>query len=151
MIGSDRVEAWARFLGVSRAVQAAVEADLKAASFPPIAWYDALRELVRDGAPGLRPFELGERLLMAQYTLSRLLDRMERAGLVRRDPCPEDARGQILRVTGAGYELVDEMWPVYREAVARRFAVHLREGEAEWLNAFLERVRPEDRARLPTG
>jgi DNA-binding MarR family transcriptional regulator len=148
MIRSEKIEAWARLIRISQAVLAAVEADLKAAGYPPLAWYDALLELSRDGAPGLRPFELGERILLAQYNLSRLADRLEAAGHLRRAPCPDDARGQILRITDKGLALLDDMWPVYREAIGRRFAAKLSDEETASLTAILGKIRPADRTRL---
>lgn len=151
MIRTEKIEAWARFIRLSQAVLAAVEADLRAAGLPPLAWYDALLELSRDGAPGLRPFELGERILLAQYNLSRLADRLEAAGHLRREPCPDDARGQILRITDSGLGLLDDMWPVYREAIGRRFAERLSDEETASLTALLEKLRPGPRPRLAPG
>src|SRR5947209_20067851 len=85
------IRAWARLVRAQQAVLAAVEAELKAAGFPPLAWYDVLLELSRKDE-GLRPFALEQELLLAQYNLSRLLDRLESAGYVERRPCPDDAR-----------------------------------------------------------
>src|ERR1700751_3913382 len=80
---SQTVErAWARLIKAQRTALGSVEGALKAAGLPPLAWYDALLELERAGAPGLRPFELERAMLLEQYNLSRLLDRMERAGYV---------------------------------------------------------------------
>src|SRR5919199_1172387 len=86
------VQAWARLVRVSGSLLDAVEAELKAAGFPPLAWYDALLEL--DPAPDgrLRPFELERHMLLAQYSTSRLVDRLERAGFVERLQCPADGR-----------------------------------------------------------
>ena len=66
-----------------------VESALKAAGLPPLAWYEVLVELDRAGACGVRPFALEEALQLPQYGLSRLLARMEEAGLVTaRGPAP---------------------------------------------------------------
>ena len=151
MTPSHKIEAWARLLRITQALSTVVESDLKAAGFPPIGWYDVLLELTRAGDRGLRQFELRERLMLAQYTVSRLIDRMERAGLVARAPCPEDARGQILHVTDAGLELMDEMWPVYRDAIAERFASRMTEEDTRVLNALLRRMAPEDDVSLLPG
>ena len=90
-----------------------VESALKAADLPPLAWYEALVELDRAGACGVRPFTLEETLQLPQYGLSRLLARMEVAGLVLRGTCPGDGRGQIVAITDAGREMQRRMWPVY--------------------------------------
>ena len=85
---------------ISQNVLAMVEGDLKAAGFPPLAWYDALLELRRVEPEGLRQFELQRHMLLAQYNMSRLIDRLVEARLVRRQPCPQDRRGQVINVTG---------------------------------------------------
>jgi len=112
---------WLRFMRASQDVLDAVEGDLKAAGYPPLGWYDALLELSRAGPCGLRQYELGERTLLAQYALSRLVDRLRKAGYAACARCPEDGRGQMIRITAEGRALIAEMWPAYRDAVAARF------------------------------
>ena len=99
------IRAWTRLVKAARVVLGAVEADLKAAGFPPLGWYDVLLELSREKGDGLRPFVLEERLLLAQYNLSRVLDRIAEAGYVERCPHPEDRRGQIVRITASGRDV----------------------------------------------
>jgi len=142
MTEPDDTALWAQFLRVSQAVLGAVEADLKAAGHPPLAWYDALLELRRAGAAGLRPYLLGERMLLAQYTLSRLIERLDRAGLVERHPCPEDGRGQVVRITAAGRALLDRVWPDYRAAIARRMLDRLEPEDAAALARILDKLDP---------
>jgi DNA-binding MarR family transcriptional regulator len=134
------IRAWTRLVKTARTVLAAVEAELKAAGFPPLGWYDALLELSREKVDGLRPFVLEERLLLAQYNLSRVLDRLEEAGYVERHRHPEDRRGQIVRITPSGRDLVKRMWPAYRTAIARHVGAKLSEGEAGELAALLDRL-----------
>lgn len=136
------VTAWARLVRVSQHVLAAVEHDLKAAGFPPLAWYDALLELRRAGAEGLRPQVLQQHMLLAQYNLSRLLDRMERDGLISRRPCEEDGRGQIVIATDAGLALQERMWPAYRTAIRDHFANRLDTASIEILGRLLGKLNP---------
>ena len=98
----DAIGAWVRLVRVSQSLLSAVEADLKSSGFPPLAWYDALLELRRAGADGLRPFELQGAMLLAQYNLSRLTDRLDKAGYVRRRRYDGDRRGQLLTITPSG-------------------------------------------------
>src|SRR3954447_2919928 len=93
------VNAWARLIRAREIVVGAVERDLKAAGLPPLAWYDVLLELSRTPAGRLRPFEIEKEILLAQYNLSRLLDRLEKEGLIAREPCDDDGRGQWVVVT----------------------------------------------------
>ena len=126
---------------ISQNVLAMVEGDLKAAGFPPLAWYDALLELRRVEPEGLRQFELQRRMLLAQYNMSRLIDRLVEARLVRRQPCPQDGRGQVIYVTEKGRALIDAMWPAYCAAIAAHFGDRLDERQAEVLAGILESLR----------
>jgi DNA-binding MarR family transcriptional regulator len=133
------IRAWTRLIRAQQAVLAAVESDLKAAGFPPLAWYDALLELSRAEA-GLRPFALEQELLLAQYNLSRLLDRLEQAGYVERRTCPEDGRGQIIAITASGRALLKRMWPTYRAAISRHVGAKLSEDDAARLASLLGKL-----------
>jgi len=133
------IRAWARLIRAQQSVLGAVEEELKAAGFPPLAWYDVLLELSR-AQEGLRPFALEQELLLAQYNLSRLLDRLEGAGYLERRACPEDGRGQIVAITGAGRALVKRMWPTYRAAIARHIGGKLSEEEAARLATLLGKL-----------
>jgi DNA-binding MarR family transcriptional regulator len=139
---TDIAGLWARFVRVGQSVLAAVEGDLKAAGFPPLAWYDALLELRRVAPEGLRQFELQQHMLLAQYNMSRLIDRLVHAGCARRQPCPEDARGQVVYLTEKGRALIDAMWPAYRTAIMAHFGDRLDGPQAEALSNILETLRP---------
>src|ERR1051325_10860082 len=99
------VGAWARLVRVQQALLGAVEAELKAAGFPPLSWYDALLELSRAPSGRLRPVELEKAMLLPQYSTSRLVDRLAGAGLVTREVCPLDGRGQFVTITAQGRDL----------------------------------------------
>jgi DNA-binding MarR family transcriptional regulator len=134
------VLAWARLLKAERLALARVEAALKHAELPPLAWYDVLLELERAGEAGLRPFELERALLLAQYNLSRLLDRIEHEGLIERAPCPQDGRGHVLRLTARGRSMRNAMWPVYGQAIEAAVGSCLDKTEAGTLSALLARI-----------
>ena len=89
---------------------------------------------------GLFPFALEQELLLAQYNLSRLLDRLERAGYVEGQTCPDDGRRPIVAITAAGRALIKRMWPTYRAAVARHVGAKLNETEAARLASLLGKL-----------
>lgn len=133
------VTAWARLVRASRTALSAVEADLKQAGLPPLGWYDVLLELRRAATP-LRPLEIEGRLLIAQHNLSRLIDRLEAAGHVERQPCEEDGRGQVIAITAAGRDLLRRMWPVYRAAIQQHVGAKLSDDQAGKLGRLLGRL-----------
>jgi len=137
---SDAVtDAWIRLVRARHQVVSAVEADGKAAGALPMEWYDVLWELER-ASEGRRPYELEDRLLFAQYNLSRLIDRMVEAGLVRKQSCPEDKRGHVLHITEAGRKQRKASWPSYAKAINRHVGGKLSEAEAEKLAALLGKL-----------
>jgi DNA-binding MarR family transcriptional regulator len=134
------VAAW---IALNRAQQAAllkVERAFRDAGFPPSAWYDVLWELEKAGAPGLRPFEVERRRLIAQSNISRLIDRLAEAGYVERQPCEEDGRGQRVVITAAGRDMRRRMWPVYARAIAATVGRRVSEREAANLASLLGKL-----------
>ena len=131
------VDTWTRLVTAQRAALALIERKLKAAGLPALAWYDALLELERAGENGLRPFELERRMLLAQYNLSRLIERMLDAGYVEREVCHDDRRGHVLVITPAGKAVRRRIWSVYGPAIQAAIGDHLSQSEAERLGSLL--------------
>ncbi|HEX6119150.1 MAG TPA: helix-turn-helix domain-containing protein [Dongiaceae bacterium] len=137
---SDGVtRAWVRLVQARHAVVSAVEADAKAAAMLPLEWYDVLWDLERH-EEGVRPFELEQRLLFAQYNLSRLVDRMVEAGLVKKAACPSDKRGHMLHITEAGRKARKATWPHYARSVNKHLGDKLSEAETEKLATLLGKL-----------
>jgi DNA-binding MarR family transcriptional regulator len=135
---SDAVtDAWVRLIRAQKAVVGQIEAELKAAGFPSLSWYDVLLHLKRLPDGRCSPREIEETMLFEQYNLSRLLDRMEAEGLVRRVPFPGDKRRQLVEITTEGRALQKRMWSVYGPAINRFIGGPLTEAEAGQLAAHL--------------
>lgn len=138
------IETWIRLLRARDTAFAAVEKTLKDAGFPPPAWYDVLLELERTGERGLRPFELQAALLLPQYGVSRLIERIGKASYLQRHECAKDGRGQVLTITQAGRQLRRTMWPVYGAAIEQSVGVKVTAGEMRLLNRVLGKLLPAD-------
>ncbi|WP_189635538.1 MarR family winged helix-turn-helix transcriptional regulator [Rhizobium grahamii] len=133
------VDAWIGLMRAQQRLLAQIEADLKSAGLPPLGWYDVLWELVRSPQGRLRPFEIEERTLLAQYNLSRLIDRLEKARLVQRQTFDLDGRGQWVVVTEEGRALQKRMWTIYAKAIEANFGAKLSEADAATLGSLLAR------------
>ena len=119
--------AWIGLMRARDAVLGAIEADLKAASLPPLSWYDVLLELARAPGGRLRPFEIEKEILLAQYSLSRLIDRLEKGGLIARAPHEQDARGQWIVITDKGRAMQARVWKVYARSIQKHVGERLDE------------------------
>ncbi|MBV8837873.1 MAG: winged helix-turn-helix transcriptional regulator [Alphaproteobacteria bacterium] len=131
--------AWIALMRTREAVLGAIEADLKAAGLPPLGWYDVLLELARAGGR-LRPFEIEKQILLAQYNLSRLIDRLEKEGLIARAPHEEDARGQWIVITDKGRALQARIWKVYARSIQKHVGDRLDDKAARALAELLSRM-----------
>lgn len=138
----DPVDAWARLQRAGNKVLERIEGRLKAEGFPPLSWYDILLELRRADGQALRPVDIEKRILLAQYNVSRLIDRLVTAGYVEKRRSPDDGRGVMISLLPAGEALVAAMWPRYREAVEAEFSSLLGKGDAETLWKILGKLVP---------
>lgn len=127
---------WTRLIRAGARIQARAEAALKAEGLPPLGWYDALWEIEK-AETGIRPLVLQDRLLLPQYGLSRLVERMVTAGLVARLACDADGRGQMLHLTEAGRDVRARMWPVYAEMLTTEIGARLSPDDAAQLARLL--------------
>ncbi|MFG3227500.1 MarR family winged helix-turn-helix transcriptional regulator [Kitasatospora sp. NPDC048194] len=84
--------------------------------------FEVLERLVEgceaEGLPALRVAELAPTVHLSQSALSRLIARLEKAGLVSRAMCESDRRGIMLTLTEAGRERYEQARPLHREVLA---------------------------------
>jgi len=132
--------AWALFLTAHAVLIDRVEAGLREAGMPELAWYDVLWALENAEGGKLRMHELAQRIVLTRSNLSRLVDRLELAGLVRREACADDRRGNYCVVTAAGREMRRRIWPVYRKEIDGWFGRHIHPDEARILADCFTRI-----------
>jgi DNA-binding MarR family transcriptional regulator len=139
-LSTDHLDAWRALLNAHASVVGAAEEALGRAGLPPLSWYDLLWALERAPERKRRFGELAGDLTISRGGLTKLADRLERAGLLARAPCETDGRGQYAVITSEGRALLRRMWPVY-EAALRPHVEQLVSGEAATLADLLDRVR----------
>lgn len=131
---------WRAFLRAHAHILRTLERELDAAEQLPLASYDVLVQLSEAPKRRLRMTELAERVLISRSGLTRLVDRLERDGFVRREPCPDDARGLFAVVTELGIDRLRESSRVHLDGVARHFVGRFTPSELDSLGSLLERL-----------
>jgi len=116
---------WRAFLNAHALLIRRIEDDLRERGLPPLGWYDVLWPLHEAPERRLRMNELADKVVLSRTGLVRLVDRLERAGLLRREAVPEDGRGSYAAITAEGVAVLRRMWPVYRRHIEDDFLAPL--------------------------
>ena len=138
----ETIAIWTTLVSANQTLLDEIEGALKSEGLPRLSWYDALLEIERAGPAGIRPFELKERLLLPQYGMSRLLERIAKAGLIDRQDVEDDGRGQIIRLKQKGRDIRQAMWPVYASTLERSIEQRFTDAEAVELARLLKKLIP---------
>jgi DNA-binding MarR family transcriptional regulator len=136
----DTASAWPLFLTGHAVLTGIIERRLADAGLPPLAWYDVLWALERAPQHRLRMHELADYVVLTRSNLTRLVDRLEAAGLLRREPDPGDKRGAFAVLEEAGRAMRKTMWTTYSAAIHELFDAHLGAAEQKTLAAALGKV-----------
>ena len=139
MASDPKSRAWALLLTAHATLVERIEAALSAADLPSLAWYDVLWELEKSEGR-LRMHDLARRVVLSRSNLSRLADRIEKAGLIEREDCPEDGRGYNVVLTRAGRAMRKKMWAKYEPEIERLFSRHINNEEARIIGEALTRT-----------
>ena len=136
----EELLAWRTFLRAHATVTRRLEADLVTAHDLSLAAYDVLVQLSEAPEQRLRMTELAERVLLSRSGLTRLVDRLERDGLVSREACPSDARGTLAVLTDAGLQRRRDAWPTHLSGVAEHVTGRLSADEVGQLAVLLGKL-----------
>ena len=135
-----RLAAWRTFITAHAAVIGRIEREMAAAQVIPLTWYDVLIELYEAPERQLRLHKLADAIVLSRSGLTRLIDRLEAAGLLRRETATTDRRGAYAVLTDAGITAMRVAWPVYARGITELFARHLSDTEAASLTDALRRI-----------
>lgn len=139
---ADEYHAWRGFLRAHQALFRVLDEELERETSVPLVHYDVLVQLANAGGR-LRMRDLAGRLLVSRSGATRLIDRMERDGLVMRERCSQDGRGQYAVLTATGMETVDRARPTHLRGVRQRFLSQIDDEQLLAVGAAFTRVLRE--------
>jgi DNA-binding MarR family transcriptional regulator len=138
--GDDRFVVWTMLLETHAALVDILESELDEVGGLPLTWYDVLAQLEMSPEGRLTMKELARSVLLSKSGITRLIDRMERAGMIERAACPADRRVVYAEVTPAGKALFQKAAPVHLRGIEWHFSGHLTGEEARIMRAGLDKV-----------
>lgn len=132
--------AWHGFLQAHAEIQLELEQELQSAHQLSFSDYFALLALEKAEHGSLRMHDLAKPVRLTRSGLTRLVERLEKIGLIERAPCPDDARGTEARITEAGRALVHAASETHLAGVRRRFLARFSPAELQLLGEQFTRL-----------
>jgi DNA-binding MarR family transcriptional regulator len=145
---AERLRAWRLYVESALALVDVLDTELERDAGIPLRWYDVLVHL-EETPEGLRMNELAERILYSKSGFTRVVDRMEEAGLVRRVRPDNDRRSILVVLTDTGRETMENARRHHRDAIQQHFSQHLTDGDIKALTRALEKVSAHARPLRP--
>src|ERR671919_1471962 len=142
LLNRDELGAWRGLLRVHAGMTKTLDAELMREHRLPLTSYEVLLFLADAPEGRLRMSELADGVLLSRSGLTRLVDRMERDGLLRRRRCEDDQRGFFAEITDQGRELFARARRTHLDGVRERFLNRLSTDEQRTLAALWEKVSP---------
>jgi DNA-binding MarR family transcriptional regulator len=144
----ERLRAWRLFFESGLALLDVLDAELEQAVGIPQRWYDVLVHL-EESPQGIPMNELAERILYSKSGFTRVVDRMEEAGLVRRARPANDRRTILIVLTDKGTETLERARRHHRDGIQRHFSQHLTNADIKALTRALEKISTHARPLRP--
>ncbi len=142
VLSPGEVSAWRGLLRAHACLAKRVDAELEAAHGLPMTSYEVLHRLEESATKRMRMCDLAEQAQLSRSGLTRLVDRLERDGLLERCSCDQDARGAYACLTQAGRERLAEARGTHLAVVREQFLSHFSEAELRVLADVWERIAP---------
>jgi len=138
-LSPNEMVAWRRYIIASRQLLAALDADLKEHDLT-LPDYEILALLSDAPDRQMRMSELAKIALLSRSRLSHRMKVMEKAGWLKREPCPVDKRGYFAVMTPKGWKAIVAAAPDHVESVRARFIDHLSKADQEVITQIFERI-----------
>jgi DNA-binding MarR family transcriptional regulator len=132
--------AWRELLRVHAVLTRELDEELRRSHGLPLSSYDVLVNLESATDYQMRMSELADAVLLSRSGLTRLVERLERDGLLTRTDCPSDARGSLAVLTDAGLARLAEARKTHLRGVRERFLDRFDDAELEQLGVWWQRV-----------
>jgi DNA-binding MarR family transcriptional regulator len=144
----ERLRAWRLYFESTLTLLDVLNAELERDAGISTRWYDLLVHL-EDEPRGLRMNELAERILYSKSGFTRVVDRMEAAGLVRREQLEHDRRSFFVVLTDEGRKKLETARRYHRHAIEEHFSRHLSDADVKALTRAFEKMSTHARSLRP--
>jgi DNA-binding MarR family transcriptional regulator len=138
------LRAWKGLVKAHAALVKRLDSELEATHGLPLSHYEVLVALEHSQSQKMRMCDLADSVHLSRSGLTRLVDRLEREGLLCRACCTADARGSFAVLTDEGLRRLAEARPTHLAGVRRDIVARFSADELETLARLWERVLPDE-------
>ncbi len=139
-LDDKQLSIWRAFVNAHAAVIERIEKDLSDQRKIPLTTYDVLVALYQAPERKLRMTELAKRVVLTRSGLTRVVERLEREGLVTRERTDDDRRGAFAVLTREGKKSFLATWPTYAYGISNYFLSYLDEEERKAIQSGLTKI-----------
>ena len=150
LLHDDRVTLWGLFLEAHEGIKRRLDGELRAAVDLPGPWFEVLLRIGRTPDQAVPMTQLADMVLFSSGGFTKLADRMERAGLIRRVPCPGDRRSLLATLTPEGRGVLDQALAAHVPGIQRHLIDHLDPEQRRQLEQILRALRAAERPSAGT-
>jgi DNA-binding MarR family transcriptional regulator len=150
-VDDDRLTLVGLLIEANAGVGAALGRQLEADSGLTVQWFEILLRLARSPDRKLRMADLAAQVILTPSGLTRVVDRLEEEGLVKREPCAVDRRGFNAVLTAKGVRRMEVAVPKHIERIDELLNTLLEPGERAALEHGLRKLRDALRPESTAG
>lgn len=138
----EESRAWRGLLRAHACLAKRLDAELERLHHLPLSSFEVLHHLQEASSERMRMCDLAEQAQLSRSGLTRMVDRLEREGLLERCSCQHDARGAYACLTDSGRERLQAARVTHLAVIREHFFSHFAPAELEQLADMWERIAP---------
>ena len=137
------ISAWAKTLTSTQRTLAEIDRELKEKNLISLTWYDVLYAVYASPEKRLKFTDIANTVILSKSALSRSVDNIAKAGLLKKIPCDQDGRACWLELTAEGESALRACWEVYEAGIRKYFLGDMSIAEANQLVELFKRCSPK--------
>lgn len=140
-LGLSQLKAWECLVTTHSRLLGKIERQMDLNSPIPLHWYDVLLVLNRSKEKRARLSDIADQIITSRSALTRSVEKLEKAGLLKKIRCEDDKRGQFAEITPEGQKALKQSWKHYRDLIHNEFGKLLSQKESHDLIYLLSKLK----------
>lgn len=140
----NKTDSWATLFKTFQRLHQSMEQELKELELPNLETYDVLWTLEQAPDHALRLSDLGKKVYLAKFNITRICDKLAESGLIEKIQCPQDKRGVWAKMTIDGLKLRKKIWNHYKKLINEKYSSLLNEHDHQLIVEILSKIKIDE-------